>query len=91
MANPVIVPCPKGAWTKVATNVVLGQIHNKGYLAEYWQTHRDTGDPVPTDLTEAVRIFKKGQSVQVISLDPIDVYIYCKKFAGSVRVDLWTI
>lgn len=69
----------------------LGQIHNKGALAEYYQTHRDTGDPAPIDLTDAVRIFKHGQSVQVISLDPIDVYLWCKKFAGSVRVDLWTI
>lgn len=88
MANPVIVPCPKGEWTKVATNIYGGVIRNKGFLAEYYQTHRDTGDPKPIDLTDAVKVFKKCSSVQIISSDLIDVYLWCKKFAGSVRVDL---
>ncbi len=88
MANPVIVPCPKGAWTKVATNIVAGQLHNKATLAAYFQTYRETGDPVPTGLTEAVRIFAKSKSATILNSSNIDVYLYCKKFAGSVRVDL---
>ena len=88
MANPVIVPCPKGAWTKVATNIVAGQLHNKATLARYFQTYRVTGDPVPTDLTEAVPIFAKEKSIVISNSSPIDVYIYCKGLAGKVRVDL---
>ena len=88
MANPAIITCTKGAWTKVATNVTIGQIHNKATLAEYYQTYRNTGDPAPTDLTDAVKIFKKDKSILIDSSVNIDVYLWCKKFAGSVRVDL---
>lgn len=27
MANPVLIDCPEGQWTKVATNVTSGIIH----------------------------------------------------------------
>ena len=90
MANPVIIACPKNTWTKVATNITAGQIHDKASRAEYFQTIRDTGDPAPlnTDLTEAVAIFNEDKSILIASSIAIDVYIHCQGDDGKVRVDL---
>lgn len=90
MANPVLIVCTENAWTKVATNVTSGQIHDKASRAVYFQTYRTTGDPAPlnTDLTDAVPIFNEDKSVVIANSTAIDVYIHCIGEDGRVRVDL---
>lgn len=85
MANPVVVACPEGAWTKVASGVTSGLIHVLKTDATYVQTYRVASDPAPTDLTDAVEF--QG-SLEIAAAAAIDVYVWCKTNAGSVRVDL---
>jgi hypothetical protein len=86
MADPVIVACPKDAWTKVATNVTNGQVHKLDVKAFYLRQYVDTGGSAPTDLTKAIRF--DNESLPLSFSGGADVYLYCKRFAGSVRVDL---
>jgi hypothetical protein len=89
MADPVLVACPEDAWTLVASNVTSGQIWNKKTDARYYQTYRDTGQPAPTDLTDAVNAFDGTENNEIISAAAgIDVYLYCEGDDGLVRVDL---
>jgi hypothetical protein len=90
MPDPAVIACPTGQWTKVATNVVSGNISKIRPLAKYFQTFRLTGNPAPTDLSEAVPMFQGTEKLaeQINSNSAIDVYVYCKVRAGSVRVDL---
>ena len=92
MADPVIVPCPGGAWTKVATAVQSGIIHLQEAVEQSWyQTYRDTGGTPPSGLTEILpfgKDSKSGQTEEINASVPIDVYVYPSKRAGSVRVDL---
>ena len=86
MADPVIVPCPAGAWTKVTTNVTAGIVHIlKTDPDKYLQTYRDTGGAAPTDLSEAVPF---DTPLQISAAAGIDVYVQPIGAAGSVRVDL---
>ena len=85
MANPVLVVCPAGAWTKVATNVTTGYIHVlDNSPSAYYQTYRTTGGAAPTDLTEAVKF---DGSMEIKSSVGIDVYVWANGDIGSVRVD----
>lgn len=87
MANPVLVACPVNQWTKVATDVVTGQIWKK-LKTRYQCTYRMTGDSAPTNLTDAEPIFI-GTVVEEISASAgIDVYIYAQGNDGQVRVDI---
>jgi hypothetical protein len=89
MANPVIVPCPAGDWTKVATNVTTGQIKKlKTDPNKYLETYRTSGDPVPTEATEGVPIFIESYSETISASAGIDVYIMAVGANGSVRADL---
>lgn len=85
MPNPAIVPCPADTWTKVATNVVVGVVYRLTGRKLY-QTYRLTGGAAPTDLTEAVDLVTPADVIE--SAQGIDVYIYSKGGAGSVRVDV---
>lgn len=86
MANPVVVPCPVGIWTKVATNQTTGLIHIVKIDPDaYYQTYRITDDVAPTDLTDAVPF---TDVLQISDALGIDVYIWPKGGAGIVRVDL---
>lgn len=86
MANPVIVPCPEGQWTKVATDVTSGVIHVINEAPEkYSQTYRDTGDTAPTTFDEAVPFEKE---LLISASAAIDVYVWPLIEAGEVRVDL---
>lgn len=86
-AYPVV--CPKGAYTKVATGVVTGVLHNKKTDAIYLQTYRVTGEAAPTDRAEAVRMFIDNPEEEVISAkEPIDVYVWCDNDDGILRADL---
>lgn len=88
VANPAIIACAKDAWTKIATNVTGGLVHNKGSQATYFQTYRLTGQAAPTNLTDAVPLFATSHTETISSSAAIDVYVFCKRAAGSVRVDL---
>jgi hypothetical protein len=79
MANPVIISCPKGEFTKSD-----GVSPKTG--VQYRQTYRDTGDPAPTERYESVKVLEKGMPIN--SNIDIDVYIWCDNDDGSIRVDL---
>lgn len=85
MANPVLVPCPVGLWTKVATNVKSGNIWIMDRMSDYFHTYRDTGESAPSSDDEAVRLAYPGRRIE--SDISIDVYIKAKTQDGIVRVD----
>ena len=86
MVNPVIVPCPADAWTKVATNVTTGVVHIKNTKpGQYLQTYRVTAGAAPTDRADAVPF---DGLLQISASEAIDVYVQPVGDAGSVRVDL---
>lgn len=86
MADPLIVACPLGAWTKVATNVTTGVIHIlNDEPSKYLQTYRATGGGAPSNLGDAVPF---DTPLQISAAAGIDVYIQPLGEAGSVRVDL---
>lgn len=86
MADPVIVACPKDAWTLVALNQTTGVIHIlKTDPDKYMQTYRDTGESAPTTIAEAVPF---DTPLQISAAAGIDVYVRCQGEDGSVRVDL---
>lgn len=85
MATPVLITVPKDTWTKVLTNVKLGNVWIIDNAAEYYQTYRDSGDAAPTSDAEAVWLPRPGAGVES-SID-IDVYILTRKTDGVVRVD----
>lgn len=90
MANPVFIDIPKGAWTKVATGVVTGQIWRAKSGPIYLHTYRLTTGTAPTDSAEGMPIFRDADPdvEQISSNAAIDVYIYCPDEAGRVRVDI---
>lgn len=86
MADPVIIACPEGEWTIVATNVTTGVINIlKINVDRYFQTYRDTGGGAPTLLAEGVPFDKV---LQISASSGIDVYVWCKGKLGSIRVNL---
>lgn len=87
MANPAIIACPANAWTKVATNVQVGNVWLMNTdPGAYLQTYRLTGEAAPTEKSEGVRVERPGMAID--SSPGIDVYIYAIGQAGSVRVDV---
>ena len=86
MADPIVVPLPADAWTKVATNQTTGIIHILNENPDkYLQTYRDTGGVAPTDKSDAMPF----DTPLIISASAgIDVYIQPVNKIGSVRVDL---
>lgn len=94
MADPVIVPCLEGTWTKVATAVQDGVVRLQIGVEQLWyQTYRNTGGTKPADgdLTEIIPFGKDSESglTEIIEASvPIDVYVRPSKSDGSVRVDL---
>jgi len=93
MADPVIVITPKDVWTKVATDVVSGQILQLSEQPQgYFYTHRLTGTSAPsatTNKNESVEIFRGSSNSETIENSVgIDIYIMCTVADGKVRVDL---
>jgi len=87
MANPVVVSLPKDVWTIVALAKTSGQVHIMSSKPNvYFQTYRVTGDPAPTDLSDAVAMRSLSETISAATA--IDVYIQPSKHAGVVRVDL---
>lgn len=85
-SDPAIVACPEGEWTEVAASVTNGNIWIKDTLAQYSQTYRVAGEAAPTTFDEAVLLSPPGACIR--ATEAIDVYIWCQKTAGSVRVDV---
>lgn len=83
-SNPLIVACPKGVWTKVATNEQKAIIFKKITAANYYHTYRLTGVAAPTTLADGITFSK---SIEYDHSAAIDIYIFCQLKAGSVRVD----
>jgi hypothetical protein len=89
MADPAIVACPAGQWTAVATNITTGLLNrNSSKPSVYKQTYRMTGNPAPTDLSDAAPLFAKEITEEISSSAAIDVYVWPIGAAGSVRVDV---
>jgi hypothetical protein len=90
MADPVIIECPAGVWTLVASNVTAGRIKMASTAPnQYLETYRMTGNPAPTDQSEGVPAFPDdGATAEILSAAPIDVYIMAVGKDGKVRADL---
>lgn len=85
MANPVVVACALGAWTKVLTSGTLCRVHILSFdPSQYYETYRLTAAAAPTDLTDAVPLVS---GVTVTFGANVDMYIWAKGEIGSVRVD----
>ena len=88
-ANPVVVPCPAGDWTKVATNVKAGTVDRLSVAPNlYKRTYRLTGQAAPTDDSDAALMFGESNQHVISHSVEIDVYVKAVRAAGSVRVDL---
>jgi len=89
MPNPVFANCPKDVWTKVATNVATGIIHQVDLTPyEYLQTYRLTGEAAPTLKTDGVPAFENNRREVIFATVNIDVYLFSITDAGKVRVDI---
>jgi len=102
MANPVLINCSEGAWTKVAENVISGVISltPSGGAFSYLWTSRDTGQSAPsnsdgTDSGLALPMFEHGRRREpIVSTNAQDFYLWVKNADGDdtdnidVRVDL---
>jgi hypothetical protein len=86
MANPAIIECPAGEWTKVAADTVSGKIYILNHSPNvYLHTYRTAEDSAPTGIAEGVKM----QAVELISaVAGIDVYVWAVGVPGTVRVDL---
>jgi hypothetical protein len=87
-SNPVLIDCPKGEWTKVATDVVNGflRLDQATDPEDVLQTHRLTGGAAPT-LSKEGRQFSQ-KDLPIIATEGIDVYVWPLVRAISLRVDL---
>lgn len=87
----MVVPCPKGVWTKVASSVTTGYIHTSVTdPIVFYHAWRQAGDSAPPDdkpfsVDGQVRLLVPVDEIR--SQFPIDVYIYASTRDGSVRID----
>jgi len=89
MANPLIVSCPVGAWTVVASGITAGTIYNMTPSREFMQTYRMAGDAAPSTNADGVFAFNDpGAPLAISASDAIDVYLMAIDGVGSVRVDV---
>lgn len=89
MAAPVLTTITADTWIRVAANVTSARIYamTVGPCA-YLHTYGLTGAGAPADLTTA-RPFTTADTVDYSapSTAPIDVWVYCRGFAGQTRTD----
>jgi hypothetical protein len=91
MANPVLVDCPEGQWTKVATDIQSGAVHIVSTDPDrYTYTYRDTGETAPATFAEAVP-FDKSITFGGPEVTGLDVYVWPLGAAGKVRADIYPI
>jgi len=80
----VMVACPEGQYTKVATSVNKALISVKKTDAYYSHNFALTGDAAPTTLTEALPF---SVAVDYDNSALIDIYVWCTSKVGIVGVD----
>ena len=86
MTDPIFVNCPKGVWTKVASDIRGGRISRVTTGSIYSWTYRIPEEPAPV-LSEGVTLFSKNNTEKIMQTSGIDLYIFCRRKAGSVRID----
>lgn len=88
MADPVVVPCPKDVWTKVATgiNTAIVKILNVRPNI-YLETYRANTNPAPAN-NDGANPIDASRELIVNSSSLVDVYIQPVGADGEVRVDL---
>ena len=94
MADPVIVDCPAGEWTKVGTDIenAILNLHPNFHEASYIYTYRMTAEDAPLAADrplEGVPIFdnRAPHPITAKAGEGIDCYVWCEGNAG--RVILW--
>ena len=82
----VIVPCPVGVWTIVATNVTTAIISKKITGPDnYYHNYALTGTDAPTTLADGILMTET--TIEYNNSVAIDIYIWTQGVAGSVGVD----
>jgi hypothetical protein len=86
MANPVSIDCPKGVYTKIATNVTTGITHvSDGFTQKILVTNRLTGEAAPAnDITSWPLLIPKDI---IDSSAAIDVYVKPMEKAFKIIVE----
>ena len=91
MATPVFVDLPANTWTKIATNVTVGQVHLvKNSPNTIRSTYiQPTGAAAPADNAAlGVPVFETGHT-EIISFNAAaDVYLRPEGEVSRVRVDI---
>ncbi|MCK5614986.1 hypothetical protein KAR91_74680 [Candidatus Pacearchaeota archaeon] len=99
MNNPLPIDIPEWVWTKVCTNIILGNLNQIEKRVHYYRTYRMTGKAPPDAPTvgilpdDAVKIFENKNSEEIEMPDFVDVHImsvnYCngKSYTGKIVVD----
>jgi len=88
MTAPVLVSCPVNVWTKIATAITQGIFHIKKLDATYYITEVDTAGGAPTLAPELITstALPMAAESQFVKSASSDVYVFCRKNAGVVRV-----
>ncbi len=91
MATPVFVDLPSNTWTKIATDIVVGQVHqvDSGPNVTRSTYIQPTGAAAPANNAAlGVPIFE-GVTTEIMSFDAgADVYLRPEGEASRVRVDV---
>jgi hypothetical protein len=87
--TPSFVNIPADTWTLVANAVLAGVVHLKTpHFHTYLHYYKVDGEAPPTSTDDTLGIPFVGRSAVIASDAEIDVYIFSRKVAGRVRVDL---
>lgn len=95
MADPVRIATPKGAWTPIALNSLVGKVDRITDLpTAYYFTTRVAGTAAPVKLlpdeagfTGSPK-FLEGREVGLTANEPTDFYVMCTGSDGEVEVTL---
>ena len=99
MNNPLPTDIPEWVWTKICTNIILGNLNQIEKRMRYYRTYRITGEDPPDAPTvgiipdEAVKIFEDINYETIRTPDYSDVYIMsvniCNgiSYTGKIVVD----
>ena len=91
MATPVFKALPANTWTKIATNVVQGQVHlvDNGPNVMRSTYIQPTGAAAPVNDPElGVPVFESNTSANLHFKAGADVYLRPEGTASRVRVDV---
>jgi hypothetical protein len=95
MADPVRIVTPKGVWTPIALNIIMGaaDLITRSPSAYYFTTRvAGSAVPVKTDPDEAGFTgspkFLEGRRTELDAPEPTDFYVMCTGTDGMVEVTL---